>query len=120
MIFLRFGFFSNAFKQFSLEYTADTLSGLGYQGLELWCKGQHVTPYDNSDRIDYVKGLLASHNLEVYALSAHLDFITDNAELRMENIRNFKKVIDLGVVFGVENGKSPPLCSACMIGKRSV
>lgn len=101
MSVLRIGFFSNAFKQFSLEYAVDVLSSLGYQGLELWCKGQHVTPYDNRDRIDYIKGLVSSHNLEVYALSAHLDFITDNDELRRENIRIFKKVIDLGGEFGV-------------------
>ena len=99
---MRIGFFSNAFKQFSLEYTVETLSGLGYMGLELWCKGQHVTPYDNQERIDYVKGLIGSKNMEVYALSAHLDFITDNDELRRENIKIFKKVIDLAVKFDVK------------------
>ncbi|MFQ5888205.1 MAG: sugar phosphate isomerase/epimerase family protein [Candidatus Hydrothermarchaeales archaeon] len=113
---LRIGFFSNAFRQFTLEYAVDALSGMGYMGLELWCKGQHVTPYDNQDRIAYVKGLVSSNNMEVYALSAHLDFITDNNDLRRENIKVFKKVIDLGVKFGVKkvltasgylNGKEP-------------
>jgi sugar phosphate isomerase/epimerase len=99
---MKIGFFSNAFKHFSLEYAVDSLSGLGYQGLELWCKGQHVTPYDNLERIGYIKDLITSRGMEVYALSAHLDFITDNSEMRDENIRKFKKVIDLAVVFGVK------------------
>jgi sugar phosphate isomerase/epimerase len=99
---MKLGFFPNAFKHFSLEYAVEALSNLGYQGLELWCKGQHITPYDNRERISYVKDLISSKGMEVYALSAHLDFITDNDELRRENIRKFKKVIDLGVKFGVK------------------
>ncbi|MFQ5801221.1 MAG: sugar phosphate isomerase/epimerase family protein [Candidatus Hydrothermarchaeales archaeon] len=99
---MKLGFFSNAFKNFSLEYAIDVLSSLGYQGIELWCKGQHITPYDNAERVNYVKDLVSSKGLEIYALSAHLDFITDNRELREENIKRFKKVLDLAVSFGVK------------------
>ena len=99
---MKIGFFSNAFKHFSLEHTVNALSSLGYEGLELWCKGQHITPYDNAERTAYVKKLTSKNGLEIYALSAHLDFITDNRELREENIRNFKKVIDLATSYGVE------------------
>jgi sugar phosphate isomerase/epimerase len=102
VIIVKIGFFSNAFKHFSLEYVVDTLSPLGYQGLELWCKGQHVTPYDNQEKIESVKKLIKSREMEVYALSAHLDFITDNYMLRTENIRIFKKVIDLAGAFDVK------------------
>ncbi|RMF90352.1 MAG: sugar phosphate isomerase/epimerase [Methanobacteriota archaeon] len=98
---VKIGFFSNAFKHYSLEYAVDCLSSLGYVGLELWCKGQHVTPYDGPERTAYVKGLAASKGLEIYGLSAHLDFITDNSEMREENIRRFKKVIDLASAYGV-------------------
>jgi sugar phosphate isomerase/epimerase len=99
---MKVGFFSNAFKHFSLEYAVEALSDQGYQGLELWCKGQHITPYDNAVRIKYVKDLASSNRLEIYALSAHLDFITGNTELREENIRKFKKVIDLALAFNVK------------------
>lgn len=98
---MKIGFFSNAFKHYSLEYAVSALSKLGYQGLELWCKGHHITPYASPERIDYVKELCTSKGLEVYALSAHLDFITDNKEMREENIRRFKKVIDLATAFEV-------------------
>ncbi len=109
------GFFSNAFKQFSIEYAVESLSSLGYQGLELWCKGQHITPYDNPERIEYVQGLAGSGGLEIYGLSAHLDFITENRELREENIRIFKKVIDLARAFGV---KKVQTASGYLFGRR--
>jgi len=99
---MEFGFFSNAFKNYSLEYAVEVLSGLEYKGLELWCKGHHITPYDNQERIDYVKKLCSSKGLTIYALSAHLDFITSNQELREEHIRRFKKVIDLAVSFDIK------------------
>jgi|GEM_PF-2602338 len=99
---IKIGFFSNAFKHFSLEYCADALSSSGYKGIELWCKGQHVTPYDAEDRIKYVSSLLKSKNLEIIALSAHLDYITENEGIRKENIEKFKKVIELAKKFNVK------------------
>lgn len=94
-------FFSNAFKHYSLEYALDSLKELGYAAVELWCKGQHATPYDGEERVDLVKSLVASRGLRVSALSAHLDYITSNNELREENIRKFKKVIDLACRFNL-------------------
>lgn len=99
---MRLGFFTNAFKQFSLEYCAAALSELGYSGIELWCKGQHVTPYDGADRISHVKKLLRRNNLQLCALSAHLDFITGNKDLRSENVDKFRRVMDLAKKFGVD------------------
>jgi sugar phosphate isomerase/epimerase len=94
-------FFSNAFKQFSLEYALDSLRGLGYAAVELWCKGQHVTPYDGEEQVTRVKNLVASRGMRVSALSAHLDYITSKEDLREENIRKFKKVIDLASKFSL-------------------
>jgi len=98
---VKLGFFSNAFKHYSLEYAVDALSQLGYKGIELWCKGQHVTPYDNPERVAYVKELTSGRGLELYGLSAHLDFITRNKELWEENIRKMERVIALAVEYGV-------------------
>lgn len=99
---MKLGFFTNAFKNFPLEYAIDTLHELGYQGMELWCKGQHVTPYDEEERVAYVRALAAEKGLEIYALSAHLDFITADEMLRGANIEKFKMVIDLAKSFEVE------------------
>lgn len=90
-----FSFFSNAFKHYSLEYTLDSLKALNYKAVELWCKGQHVTPYDCEEKLAKVKAMISSRGMRVSALSAHLDYITPNRELREENIRKFKGIIGL-------------------------
>lgn len=97
----KLSFFSNAFKHFSLEYCVNSLSRLNYDGIELWCKGQHITPYDDMERVNYVKKILSEKDLQISALSAHLDFITPNREMRRENIEKFKKVIELAKKFNV-------------------
>lgn len=92
-------FFTNAFKHYSLEYALDSLGGLNYRGVELWCKGQHVTPYDSEERAARIRAMASSRGLRIVALSAHLDYITPNPELREENIRKFKRVIALAPWF---------------------
>jgi len=99
---LKFGFFTNAFKNFSFEYAIDSLSELGYRGIELWCKGQHITPYDKDEKIEQIKSQLSERNLEIYALSAHLDFISPSDDFRSANIEKFKRVMDMAKKFGVK------------------
>ncbi len=99
---MKLGFFTNAFKNFPLEYALDSLAELGYGGIELWCKGQHISPYDKADKVDDIERRLTERGLKIYALSAHLDFITANDELRASNIEKFKLVIDLARIFGVK------------------
>ncbi len=96
-----FSFFTNAFKNFSLEYALDSLKKLDFKAVELWCKGQHVTPYDCEEQVAMVKDMIASRGFEISALSAHLDYITPNKELREENIRKFERVITLAKMFDV-------------------
>ncbi|MFQ5816118.1 MAG: sugar phosphate isomerase/epimerase family protein [Candidatus Hydrothermarchaeaceae archaeon] len=99
---MKVGFFTNAFKNFSLVYALDSLAELGYGGIELWCKGQHITPYDEDKRVDLIKEQLSERGLEIYALSAHLDFITPSDELRAANIEKFKSVMDIAREFDVK------------------
>ncbi len=97
-----YSFFTNAFKHFSLEYALNALSSLDVRAVELWCKGQHVTPYDCEEQVCMIKKMIASRGMEVSALSAHLDYITANKELREENVRKFERVISLARLFDVD------------------
>lgn len=96
-----FSFFTNAFKHFSLEYALSSLKSLDFKAVELWCKGQHVTPYDSEVQLAMIKDMITSRGFEVSALSAHLDYITSNRELREENIRKFERVISMAEIFDV-------------------
>ncbi len=99
---MKIGFFTNAFKNFPFEYTLDSIAELEYSGIELWCKGQHITPYDQDDKINKIKIQASERDLEIYALSAHLDFISPSDEMREENIEKFKLVMELAKKFGVK------------------
>ncbi len=53
--------------------------------------------------------------MEIYALSAHLDFITKNDEMRKENVKIFRNVIDLAKSFNV---KKVQTASGYLSGKK--
>lgn len=95
------GFFSNAFKFFDFSYAAETLGDLGYRGVELWCKGQFFVPgRDGAGRVEEMRD--AAGDMDFYALSAHLDFISPNDDLREASVKRFERVIDATELFGVD------------------
>lgn len=97
------GFFTNAFKFFDFEYAADALGELGYRGAELWCKGQFFVPgRDGAERAAEMKSTLDRGGMDFYALSAHLDFISPNEDLRRGSVERFKRVIDTTELFDVD------------------
>jgi sugar phosphate isomerase/epimerase len=98
---MRLGFFTNAYRHYPLAYALRTLSDYGYQGIELWAKGEHITPFDSKDRWQQIKEDIAAHGLEVFAVSAHLDFVAPRADKRKEQIERFIRVLDMAEFFGV-------------------
>lgn len=98
---MKLGFFTNAYRNYPLSHALETLSAYGYEGIELWAKGEHITPYDSEARWQQIKQDIAGHGLKVFAVSAHLDFVAPQAEKRREQIQRFIRVLDLAKVFGV-------------------
>jgi len=95
------GFFSNAFKFFDFEYASEELNELGYRGVELWCKGQFFVPgRDGEKRVREMREMAGG--MEFYALSAHLDFISPNDDMREMSVKRFKRVIDATELFDVD------------------
>lgn len=98
---MKLGFFTNAYRNFPLSYALETLAGYGYEGIELWAKGEHITPYDQIERWQQIKDEIASCGLEVFAISAHLDFVAPEAKKREQLIERFIRVLDMAQFFGV-------------------
>ncbi|MBS1263480.1 MAG: hypothetical protein MAG715_00662 [Methanonatronarchaeales archaeon] len=97
------GFFTNGFKLFDFEYAVETLGDLGYRGIELWCKGQFFVPgRDGEARAEKLVRLADASGMEVFALSAHLDFVSPNDDLREASVERFKRVIDAAPLFDVD------------------
>jgi sugar phosphate isomerase/epimerase len=99
---MRLGFFTNAYRYFPFEFAMESLARYGYEGIELWAKGDHITPYDSPVQWQAIKDLIDSYGFEVYAISAHLDFVAPEEETRRLNIDKFLKVLDMAEFFGVE------------------
>jgi len=98
---MQLGFFVNAFRHFPLEYALKSLSEYGYSGIELWAKGEHITPFDEEGEWERIKEMVKSYGFSVYAISAHLDFVAPDEKKRKEEIAKFHGVIKMARFFGV-------------------
>ena len=92
---MKLGFFTNAYRYFPFEFAMESISRYKYEGIELWAKGEHITPYDSIDQWQAIKNLVDAAGLEVYAVSAHLDFVAPEEEKRTRNLDKFLKVLDM-------------------------
>ena len=61
---MKLGFFLNAYRNFPIEYTLNSIAGQGYQGIELWAKGDHISPYDSEMRLRDIKRMIYKLGLE--------------------------------------------------------
>ena len=67
--------FTGQWADLTLDTMAEKAAGMGYEGLELACWGDHFEVAKAIDDPDYCQGrqdLLASHGLKVWAISNHL------------------------------------------------
>ncbi len=98
---MKLGFFTNAYRNFPLDYALKSIARHGYQGIELWAKGDHITPFDPPEKWQSIKDKISSYNLEVFALSAHLDFVAPDKDKRGHEIKKFLGVLKMAKFFGV-------------------
>ncbi len=67
--------FTGQWADLPLEELAKTMAGLGYDGLELACWGDHLDVFKAAEDLDYCakqKGILEKHGLQLFAISNHL------------------------------------------------
>jgi len=105
---IKLGIHTNCFKDFSLYHCIKRLSELGYEGIELCAKYRHLSPHDSYFKVADIKALLKEYDMDIYALSMHLDFLTPNQDHYRENIRKIKKVINFARKFGVSKVITAP------------
>lgn len=80
-----FGFRTIAFKRFPIEFALQSIAKTGYDGVELCLENEELNSLSMTpEKIGRIKGILASNNLAISALSLHTDFV--------ENENNFNEV----------------------------
>ena len=99
---MKLGFFLNAYRFFDLDYALKSVKEHGYQGVELWGKGYHMTPFDNPDTWRAIaQKITGEYGLEIYGISAHLDFVAPGPSKREFEIKKFLGVLDMASTMGV-------------------
>ncbi|MFT5141608.1 MAG: sugar phosphate isomerase/epimerase [Rhodothermales bacterium] len=83
--------FTGQWADLPLETLAEMAASFGYDGLELACWGDHFDVQRAVTEPDYCQGrhdLLASHGLELFAISNHLvgQAVCDNIDIRHKSI----------------------------------
>ena len=96
---MKLGFFTNAYRNFPLDYALDSIAGHGYEGIELWAKGEHITPFDPREKWRRIRDEIAGRGLQVYAVSAHLDFVAPDEDKRKLEIEKFLGVLEMAAFF---------------------
>jgi sugar phosphate isomerase/epimerase len=70
---MKFGFSTNAFREYSLEETIEVLGSVGYDGIEILLDEPHLYPETVDDaRTERIQRILADHDLEIANCNAFM------------------------------------------------
>jgi sugar phosphate isomerase/epimerase len=116
---MEFAFSTNAFKKFSLKDTINTLSEIGYKGVEILCDIPHAYPKTLTDSdINKIKKLLSKlrisiSNLNAFTLFAmgdthHPSWIESDSDYRKIRTEHTLECIRLARKLGVNNISTEP------------
>lgn len=116
---MKLAFSTNAFKRYSLEESIKEIADIGYDGVELLCDIPHAyPPYLDKKKIQAIRNILSSHNIQVSNLNAftlyaindvyHPSWIEDDDELRETRIQHTVDCLRLAEQVGARNVSTEP------------
>jgi len=116
---MRLAFSTNAFKRYSLEESIKEIAAIGYAGIELLCDIPHAYPPDfDEKRIQSIKDLLSSYNMQISNLNAftlyaiedvyHPSWIENSEKSRESRIQHTINCLHLANKMGAKNISTEP------------
>ncbi len=106
---MKLGLLTVATYDKTLEETAEYVSSLGVQALEIGtggCPGKtHLNPDDylgNADKINELKDMISRYNLEIAALSCHGNAVHPKREIAAKYHEDFEKTVLLAQQMGID------------------
>ena len=116
---MRLAFSTNAFKRYSLEESIKEIAAIGYGGIELLCDIPHAYPPDfDEKRIQSIKDLLSSYNMQISNLNAftlyaiedvyHPSWIENNERSRESRLQHTINCLRLANKMGAKNISTEP------------
>ena len=115
---MKFAFSSNAYRNFSIEDTIDSIHDAGYSGIEIMCDIPHAFPPLTNEKINSIKktldkNMMTISNLNGFMMNAIEDFhhpswIEKSQEYRNKRIEHTKNCITLASILNAKTVSTEP------------
>ena len=115
---MKFAFSTNAYRNFSIEYSIEMISSIGYSGIEIMCDIPHAYPPISDEKILSIKNTLKKNNMEISNLNGfmlcaiqdfhHPSWIEEDSNFRKQRIVHTINCIKLAKKLGVKTVSTEP------------
>ncbi len=115
---MKFAFSTNAYRNFSIEESIDSISEIGYSAIEIMCDKPHAYPPISDEKILSIKKSLKKNNMEISNLNGfmlcaiqdfhHPSWIEEDPSFRQKRINHTINCLELAKKLGVKTVSTEP------------
>jgi len=115
---MKFAFSTNAYRNFSIEESIDSISEIGYSAIEIMCDKPHAYPPISDEKILSIKKSLKKNNMEISNLNGfmlcaiqdfhHPSWIEEDSSFRYQRINHTINCLELAKKLGVKTVSTEP------------
>ena len=115
---IKFAFSTNAYRNFSIEQSINSIISAGYKAVEIMCDEPHAFPPLTEKKINSIKVVLQKNNIEISNLNGfmmcaiqdfhHPSWIEKDAKFRQKRIDHTKNCLELARKLGVKTVSTQP------------
>jgi len=115
---IKFAFSTNAYRNYSIEQSINSIVSVGYNAVELMCDEPHAFPPLTEKKINSIKDTLQKNNIEISNLNGfmmcaiqdfhHPSWIEKDVKFRQKRIDHTKNCLELARKLGVKTVSTEP------------
>ncbi len=115
---MKFAFSTNAYRNYSLEESIDSISEAGYSAIEIMCDTPHAYPPISDEKIRSIKKSLKKNNMEISNMNGfmmcaiqdfhHPSWIEEDPSFRQQRINHTINCLELANKLGVKTVSTEP------------
>ena len=115
---MKFAFSTNAYRNYSIEESIDSISKAGYSAIEIMCDTPHAYPPISDEKILSIKKSLEKNDMEISNLNGfmmcaiqdfhHPSWIEEDSSFRQKRINHTINCLELANKLGVKTVSTEP------------
>ncbi len=115
---MKFAFSTNAYRNYSLEESIDSISEAGYSAIEIMCDTPHAYPPISDEKIRSIKKSLKKNNMEISNMNGfmmcaiqdfhHPSWIEEDPSFRQQRINHTINCLELANKLGAKTVSTEP------------